>query len=267
MIYCVWYPSGGFGHFINAILTLHGKEFKRPTNDITFSDVGDSHSLNLVAPKYSLGYRYKFESDYNYSVLVDQGINSTDSNFVYEFPGAQFIKVCYTDATWPAVAKTMINKAMRSTILSELPLNPDSWTSTDPWARREKYFLFLRDHKLRTAWRPEPDFDCIFIHDLLDYRQLKYTIEQIGIELTEFESLWNEWYVHNKKYFEPIALAKQVLDKIEHRESFDLSQITDIWTQAIIYYFIWTEFNKEVPHNDFENFFTDADQISEWLNQ
>ena len=30
MIYCVQYPSGGFGHFINAILTLHGVEFVRP---------------------------------------------------------------------------------------------------------------------------------------------------------------------------------------------------------------------------------------------
>ena len=33
MIYCVWYPSGGFGHFINAVLTLYSKDFEVPHND------------------------------------------------------------------------------------------------------------------------------------------------------------------------------------------------------------------------------------------
>ena len=32
MIYCVWYPSGGFGHFINAVISLYGVDFKRPKN-------------------------------------------------------------------------------------------------------------------------------------------------------------------------------------------------------------------------------------------
>jgi hypothetical protein len=267
MIYCVWYPSGGFGHFINGILTLHGKGFKRPINSIKFSETGDSHSLSLVAPKYTPGYSYKFDSNYNYSVLIDQGINSTDRSFISEFPAAEFIKVCYTDASWPVVARTMIDKAMRSTIERELAPDPDLWTCIDHWAQREKYFLFLRDHGLRTAWQPEPNFNCIFINDLCNYKQLKYTFEQMGIELIEFESLWNEWYNHNKKYFTPIVAAEQVLDKIKHRESFDLSHITDLWTQAVIYYFIWTEFDKEVPHNDFENFFTNTDQIYKWLTQ
>jgi hypothetical protein len=43
--------------------------------------------------------------------------------------------------------------------------------------------------------------------------------------------------------------------------SSDLTHITDIWTQAVVYYYIWLEFGIEVPHNDFANFFTNTDQI------
>ena len=267
MIYCVWYPSGGFGHFINGILTLHGKGFKRPSNKIEFSTTGDSHKLKLVAPKYTPGYAYEFDSNYNYSVLVDPGINSTSCDFMQEFPGARFIKICYTDASWPVVAKTMIDKAMRSSIESEIVVDSDSWTSTEPWAQREKYFLFLRDHALRTAWRPDTTIDCIFVDELLSYIGLEHAINRIGIELSEFNGLWKEWHTHNERYFVPMIIAEQVLDNIEHRKSFDLTHITDVWTQAVIYYFIWLEFGKEVPHNDFENFFTDVDQIRKWLSQ
>jgi hypothetical protein len=65
----------------------------------------------------------------------------------------------------------------------------------------------------------------------------------------------------------PGAIAEQILIKIKHQETFDLAHITDVWTQAVIYYFIWVEFGKEVPHNDFENFFSNVDQITQWLNQ
>lgn len=266
MIYCVWYPSGGFGHFINGILTLHGKDFKRPTGRLTFSSTGDSHSLDLVAPKYQgEPYYYDFDPAYNYSVLVDLGINSTDRKFMQQFTDARVIKMCYTDAMWPVVANTMIDKALKSSTESILAIDPESWTSTEAWAQREKYFLFLRDHALRTAWRPTTGIDCIFINDLLNYARLKYRIEQLGIELSEFKSLWSDWYTYNEKYFVATAIADQVLDKIEHKESFDLSHITDVWTQAVIYYYIWTEYDREVPHNDFANFFTNTDQITEWL--
>ena len=30
MIYCVWYSGDGFGHFVHAILSLNGCNYKRP---------------------------------------------------------------------------------------------------------------------------------------------------------------------------------------------------------------------------------------------
>ena len=268
MIYCVWYPSGGFGHFINGILTLHGKEFKRPTDDkITFGPTGDSHGLDLVAPKYTENYNYEFDSDCNYSVLIDLGINSTSRSFIQHFPTATIIKMCYTDQCWPVVAKTMIVKAMASSIESELAVDTTAWSTDLPWAQREKYFLFLRDHGLRNAWPPEDGINCILIDSLIDYDKLKNLIERAGPKLSDFKELWNNWYISNEKYFAPVILAQQIIEKIKNHENLELSNITDTWTQAVVYYFIWLEFGKEVPHNDFEIFFKDVDQITTWVHQ
>jgi hypothetical protein len=267
MIYCVWYPSGGFGHFINGILTLYGKDFKRPNNKITFSSTGDSHSLDCVAPKYTKNYNYKFEPNYNYSVLVDLGINSNDCDFMQQFPGSQTIKLCYTDNTWPVVARTMIVKAMKSTLESEILLDSLSWCSNKNWAQREKYFLFLRDHDLRNRWKPESGISCITIDSMIDYHTLKNSLEQAGPELSEFKPLWNEWYASNEKYFMPVLLSQKIVNALHGDENLDLTDITDIWTQAVIYYFIWLEFGKEVPHNEFSDFFTDVNQIRTWLHR
>ena len=145
MIYCVWYPSGGFGHFVNAVLTLHGNNFVRPKKLLKFSDSGNSHGLDLVVPKYlheSWPGGIEFLRDKNYCVLVDNGINNESEQFKSTFPDAVTIKICYCKYSWPVVARTMIEKAMSSSIEQQLPI--DAWNTDQPWARREKYFLYLR---------------------------------------------------------------------------------------------------------------------------
>jgi len=270
MIYCIWYPSGGFGHFINGILSLHGKNFKRPSNKLIFSNTGDSHNLEILAPRYTadtVNYTHTFDPGYNHSVLIDLGINSTDKNFMSQFPNSTIVKICYTDMSWPIVANTMISKAMRSTVESEIILDSEAWDSHEPWALREKYFLFLRDHHLRSAWAPEVGTECIFVDSLLDYSTLKNSIESVGIELTEFKDLWYNWANNNARYFSPITFAQQVIKQIKNNNNLKLTNVTNVWDQAVIYYFIWLEFGKEVPHNDFKDFFKNINQIKEWLHQ
>jgi hypothetical protein len=223
-----------------------------------------------VAPKYTgatVDYHYNFDSDYNYSVLIDLGINSDSCHFMQAFPESKIIKMCYTDTSWPIVAKTMIDKAMKSTIQIELAIDPVAWNTSNQWAQREKYFLFLRDHSLRWAWKDEPGINCFYIDCLLDYTKLKSAINNAGLQLSEFKDVWSKWYNHNKTYFVPVAKAEQVINKIDCQENIDLTNVTDLWTQAVIYYFIWLKFGKEVPHNDFENFFKDTNQIRTWLYQ
>ena len=269
MIYCVWYPSGGFGHFINALLTLHGDNFVRPTRTLSFSANGDSHNLDLVVPKYFMNqwtHKFEFDTNKNYSVLIDNGIWDENNNFKNTFPTATVIKICYSKWSWPIVARAMINKAMKSNIETELPIT--EWEVDEPWARREKYFLFLRDWPLKQAWQQESDcanFFSICLEDQLDYSNFFYKLNCI-VAIAEFKDTWKQWRVANAMYIDPFETAHEIVMHVLDHRSVDISHIKDIWTQAVVYYFIWEKFGVEVPHNDFADFFTNTSQIIKLLS-
>lgn len=268
MIYCVWYPSGGFGHFINAVLSLHGDNFARPyQQQIEFGSTGHSHNLGLAAPKYSKDtdtYQFKFKPDVNYSVLIDNGIDSNSSKFRSVFPDAQVYRLCYNDTSWPIVAKTLIVKAMKSAIEQELLLGSD-WAMAEPWAQREKYFLFLRDHEFRHAWRPEAGCYNLLVDNFVNYEFLRAQLVGSGVQLSDFQQLHRQWLDANREYFNPVLEAHVIVDSIKNNSNYSLAHITDLWAQAVVYYFIWLTFGQEVPHNDYSNFFQDTDQIRAWL--
>jgi hypothetical protein len=264
MIYCVWYPSGGFGHFVNAVLSLYGNNFVRPQGNLDFSPNGNSHNLDTVVPKYYQDcwpHEFEFDKNKNYSVLVDNGINNEDDGFKSKFPSATVIKICYTDWGWPVVARALIDKAMNSSIETELSV--DHWAVDEPWARREKYFLFLRDHTLRHAWRPANE-NFINVEHLFDYYGF-YNRLSIFEKLEPFEELWQQWKTANSKYIDPVETASVAMQHIQRRQTFDLHHVTDAWEQAVIYYYFWLCFDIEVPHNDFADWIDSTDQLAALL--
>jgi hypothetical protein len=264
MIYCVWYPSGGFGHFVNAVLTLHGQNFVRPKKSLQFSTTGDSHALDLVVPKYFKNRwcsNFDFSKTQNYCVLIDNGINDESDQFRQTFPDATVIKICYSNHSWPIVARTMIDKAMQSDITKQLPI--DSWHTDEDWAKREKYFLYLRDHAVRHSWRHSTDF-ALYVDDLLHYQSLFDQLNSV-IKVEPFENLWHAWRRANTQYLDPMVTASSVIDSINKRKYFDTTGITDIWTQAVIYYYIWIAFGVEIPHNDYADFFCSTEQIAKLI--
>lgn len=268
MIYCIWYPSGGFGHFINSVLSIHGENFARPANmQIEFADNGNAHSVELVAPKYHHDPEfYNFtvpDQTKNYSVLIDNGINNEGEKFRNFFPDARVIKICYSDKTWPIVARTMIDKAMNSSLSDQLPVDKDGWTQTSPWAQREKYFLFLRDHPLRQQWKPSANTYSIFVDDMLDYNTLFQALGKAKIRPGNFGPVWGQWHSANYQYLKPVMSAQQIITNIKY--NIRLSDIKDIWEQAVIYYYLWLEYGQEVPHNDYADFFNDTGVIRRWL--
>ena len=261
MIYCVWYPSGGFGHFVNSILNLHGQNFCRPKNQLVFSRDGNSHSLDYAAPPYTKDqnfYNHEFDTECNYSLIVDNGINNEGTNFTKFFPQATIIKMCYTDYSWPMVAQTSIVKAMHNTLDQEITVDQDSWPANEPWAQREKYFLFLRDHPLRHSWKPSTISHNILVEDLADYSSTVQSLTNTGAEINNFSALHSTWWEANKQYFLPITLAGQFVNG-------DNLTITDIWTQAIVYYQIWCQYGIEVPHNELADFFSSQQHYQDWL--
>jgi hypothetical protein len=268
MIYCVWYPSGGFGHFLAAILNLYGKNFARPINKIKFSHTGDLHALELPAPKYHAdpeNYNFNFNPNLNYSVLIDNGINNEGERFKTIFPTAHTIKLCYNNVSWPIVAKTMIDKAMQSNVDEQLVVDCDKWNVDEPWVVREKYFLFLRDHTLRQAWQPSVGVTNVLINDMLTYAQLHNQLRISGVELDNFESLHLSWQEANKQYVDPVKNAQLIIKSIKNNVDVRLDHISTIWDQAVLYYFLWITFGREAPHNDYANFFSSTSVVRKWV--
>jgi hypothetical protein len=267
MIYCVWYPAGGFGHFVNAIISLYGKNFVKAHNDeLTFSSTGDSHQYSLAAPKYwhdPDNYEFNFDQNKNYTVLIDNGNNNHTDRFKSFFPEATTVKICYSDHSWPIIARTMIEKAMVVSFESQVDPDLDRWTDRGPWTYREKYFLFLRDHDLRSAWRPDHNIH-LHVDDLLNYEQFRLKLLTL-VEIESFEDDWNAWREANKKYIDPISIADSVIKSIYTQQSLPLDNVTDLWTQAVIYYYIWLQYNFEVPHNDYSEWFTNTTDIVKML--
>lgn len=264
MIYCVWYPSGGFGHFVNAILSLHGNNFARPTKSVVFGKTGDLHQLDLVLPKYFHNQQYQLpltDSNKNYSVLVDNGINDESMNFKKVFTdSAKIVKICYDDHSWPIIAKTLINKAMKTELDSELSLGSD-WPVQCPWAIREKYFLYLRDHPLRKCWHSDPTVFSLSIDTLLNYRDLKNSLATFRIECSNFENLHHSMLLNNLSYLSGVRYADSVISAIHNNVHMSLDHITDLWDQAVINYFIQHNFNFEVPANTYANWFSNTSEI------
>lgn len=266
-VYCIWYPSGGFGHFINAVLSLYGENFVRPKKYLKFSKTGDSHSLDLIAPKFSRDqdtYNFNFTSTKTYSVLIDNGIHNESDRFVNFFYEAKIIKICYSDLSWPIIAKTMIEKAQRINFSSNIFPESDKWQEFTPWAQREKYFLFLRNHEFRSMWKPSNNCFNLFIDDLFNYTLLIKKLSIFGIKTKNFKNLLYQWQISNKQYIDPVITSQTILNAVAANKSIPLN-IQDTWTQAIVYYMIWVKYQFEVPHNDYSNWFTDTQDIVNML--
>lgn len=265
MIVCIWYPSGGFGHFLNAVLTLHGKNFPGSSSDLTFSATGDSHAFPLALPKYLKNPKTytlpDLDPSLDYPVLIDNGINDESIRYRHFFPGASIIKICYDDYTWPIVSRTMIEKAMAQDFSTQVSVDPANWPSSESWTIREKYFLFLRDHPLRHSWKPDKACYNLQIGCLVNYDLLLEFLSSFGTKDT-FRPEWQQCMNANQIYIGPIQQAQWIMDNLSN--SIDLL-VEDVWTQAVVNYYIWLRYQFEVPANDYAAWFTNTKQIAKML--
>lgn len=266
-IVCIWYPSGGFGHFLNAMLSLHSTKFFTAQHHHEFSHDGNSHLFPLVLPKYKkIPPQYDFtalDAQHSYTVLIDNGIDDETTGYRATFPAAaRTIKLCYDDRTWPIVACTLIEKAMQSSMAQEISPDQDQWPDHAAWTTREKYFLYLRDHDFRHRWRPSADCHNIDIQSLLQYDTMLDALTEFGVT-DSLHAHWCQWFTVNAKYLYPVLQAEQVLANPDVRQ--DLRDLT-VWQQAVINYFIWLDHGIEIPANDYRDWFCDSRELHDVIN-
>lgn len=267
MIYSIWYPSGGFGHFVNACLLLKGVGFERPTSEFRFGEDGNSHSLSSTLPKYLHNPKeypiIQDSTEIKKTVLIDNGIHDESKIFQKHFLDATVIKICYDDWSWSIVAKTMIEKAMGCKLDQEISVNLDLWGSNEEWEQREKYYLYLRDHNFRNCWREDKNCKNIKINDLLSFENFMNKFKSIRIEFqNDVSDLWKDWVRANLDYINPFCAASNIVDNLHKNEPINK---TDLWTEAVVNYFIWLRYNFEVPAWDYRNWFSSTKDIRTML--
>lgn len=263
-ILAIWYPSGAFGHFINAVISIYGQGFQRPlVTEYQFGSNGHSHDLPTVLPKYLHDperYDFTFSGPNRCTLLIDNGINNESKVFLSRVPACQVLKISYTDRTWPVIARTLIEKAMVQDLHDQLAVD-DHWPELQDWSQREKYYLYLRDHELRSRWRRDAGSLNLSIDDLMSYDLMHRTLQDQQLMVDDFRPMWHKWWAANRRYFFAVEQADAITRSIERAQKIDLLHISSIWDQAVINYFVWLKWSVEVPANDWADWFTDTDQM------
>lgn len=280
----IQYPSGSFGHLIHTLLSSYSPQFYGEPLNYTFGHGGDSHQYPLFLPKYiepvtfnTVDYtnclkQYQGQSEF-ISILIDSGIDNDSDEFVNYINPDIRLKVNYNKWSWPIAGKLFYTRCMSAVLNKPTELNefisPDifKWNNvTEEWAIREKYFLFLRDHAFNQAWQLHDSELSIPLIDILDYNSLFKRLSMY-FTITEFKEFYNNWQATNYRHYGFYNEVTDIWDKIKNKIPYSLSGVSDLFTQAVIYYFIWLEYGVEVPHNDYSHWFTNTDEIVTMLNK
>lgn len=273
-ILSIQYPSGGFGHFINIVISKFGTNFFASDQNTKFGVGGHSHSFQLALPKYFNIDNYdqaeldqklaSIPSHLHCTLLVDSGIDN-DSQEYTKIIDSTRLRITYDDWSWPLLAKMFYTRCMaavlgHTTSVSDFIKVDARWTSSESWAVREKYFLYLRDHHFRQSWREHASCEFnLAIDKILNYDLLLPELGKIT-PISDFKNFYNEWYDTNNQHFAFYHQARQIVQNIGQINQ-SLSDVVDVFTQACVYYYIWLQFRIEVPHNDYSNWFENTNQI------
>jgi hypothetical protein len=283
-IISIQYPSGGFGHTIHAILSMFGNNFSGEIVNYKFGIGGDSHRYPQLLPKMHNVADYKIElfqqalekidDNKNTTVLIDSGITDDTLDFKKLIVPDVAIRICYDDWSWALLAKLFYTRCMSAvdhknyTVFDFVKPDDSNWSVdySKDWAKREKFFLYLRDHHFRHAWRPANTCVTLPVDKILNYRVLHNTLNQ-WFNVVEFEDFYTDWYVNNEKHFNFYFDCLDIINCVESKQSMDLTGVDELFDQAVVYYYIWLKYNFEVPHNDCSNWFTTTDDIVKMLTK
>jgi hypothetical protein len=265
MIYLIWYPSGGFGHFVNAsLMSLLGI---MPEKSGFISSSGDSHAI-----KSTLGFftnQSAMSDSYSspQTLLVDNGITDENINFhdVLSRKDVVPIKITYDDRFWPVIAKTSIVKAQRTRLDEELGDISQWGGDSGDWVIREKYLLYLKHHYFRTMWKPDDRFKNFNAHSLVNYDSFINEIQSLTGISGDLRELHAEMMQKNENFFAAAAIGQRVVESIKDGRHFDLSAINDLWDQAVINFYVETCFDVILPAYDTRAWFHNTEDITPYL--
>jgi hypothetical protein len=273
------YPSGGFGNFLFHVLTeFSDNTHKPPLNQFEFGVNGNSHST----AKYTKIYFHApddYETDLPATdkkilILCDNGINNDSySKIRTTFPTAPILRTVVCKSLRPVIYQTCIIKAKESDVIKENRQQVlDHWTdAVEDYAVRENFTLMY--HNWNYGWQrsEEPGVINVEIESMINDPVATFTdtIKQLGgrvVQPDQLVKLCQEWQQANSQYFKVYFDWIRINYALDHNESIDLTDITDLHQQGYLNYCIEYKYHVTIPVYTYRNWFQTTADIQEMIS-
>lgn len=277
----IHYPSGGFGHYMNALLTTCSHEFHVPSADVEFSSSGDSHAFELNAAKWTRDLEtYVFEpaewaqgSHKRHIVLVDLGIdNDSHSTVRTRFPNNQLIRMCIDRDARSIVNQTCRFKAERQEEFDFLADN--DWERREEVSKMYHYCDSNPDYYLNN-FQPVVNDDLVLNLPIswlfFNFEPLLKRIESfldIYIHREKANALHQQFMQGNSRYAQAVVWSRTVMNSLNSGGNTSLDSCSNLHDQGFINYVLEQHYElKEIPPWDYRDWFKNTEQIAQAIER
>jgi hypothetical protein len=277
----IHYPSGGYGYYLTRLINGFITNVVKTPDNFLFDSIGTSHLLPLVAgcmhfdqnkTLISISDEYQYDIARQKYILIPYctGIHSDDvTALINTFTNAKIIRLHYKDDTWPLVFQNCITKAAQETLETAVEFSSVAFGSSDDWAKRENFFLLLKNHHYRHMWNEcdLPQFLNINVVDLLTdpetcLRSIANFIDGTIVDLDLLPGRHQQFLDSNLntvRHLEILHIVKNL------RLTQNLKHIDHLYQQAVLNFYLQLRYNFEVPPNDYSDWFTNTTDIVKML--
>jgi hypothetical protein len=276
----IHYPSGGFGHFLYAVLTICGSQFHAWDDKIEFSDTGDSHKVRLnskvwfhMSPDYQFSVEDWADTDEKrHIVLIDSGINLDEYQVVRNrFPNNQMIRMCIDPVAVPIVRQTCLYKAERKIefeFKSKLDWEQREEISLSYWHALSQPDFYLNNFK------PVYDQNVLNIPISWLVFQFDLVIDQLnhslGLELdrNKARELHAEFMLHNEKYTRSTTLWRDISAALDQNINLELPDNISLHDQGYINFMLEVNYElEEISAWDYRDWFRSTSEIAQAIKK
>jgi hypothetical protein len=277
----IHYPSGGFGHFMNVLLSVCSRSFYVANRAVEFSPSGDSHAFELSAKKWTHDQTdYVFSpadwatgQDLRHIVLVDLGINNDCHRTVRkQFPKNQLVRMCIDPAARSIINQTCLFKAQKQTEFNFV--HQHAWQQREEISKQYHYCDANSEYYLN-KFQPIAD-DCYTLNLPISWLFFSFELLLTNLETflgiivnrTSATVLHQQFLKNNQCYAQANIWAQTVLDSLESEQHVSLADCTNIHDQGFVNYTIEKQFSlEEIPPYDYQDWFTNTQQIAQAINR
>ena len=256
----IHYPSGGFGNYINVLVSLCFASTDLIDFNFKFSETGNSHKF----PRKIWTQYDKISGDRTDVILVDSGIDKDYIEPILErFPGSPIIRMCIDSRSKSVVTQTCKYKAERKQFIVE----------GEDWEKRELFTLMY--HHINQT----PDFyinnftplpECVNINISYLFRNFDRVLEQLSSVFGEYDrekalGLHTDFLSANARYNTAEELVDRVSQALETKNHVELGNYS-LHDQGYLFFWLERKYNiKEIPPYDYREWFKHTKEIETCL--